>query len=207
MNHPQIRSRWLALLSCLLLVACATPPEKVERADTPSVKIDETAMLPLLGYLQLLNRMTPQELLRERSMLTSIPQTPATQVRLALLLGQPRAPTDLGRALSLLDSVLKSSDPVATNLQPLARLLANQYGERQKLQLQNEKLQVQAEKLQIQVDKLNAQNEKQAQQLNDSQRQTSELQDKLDALANIERSLPVRTPHTPPGEVLPGAGR
>ena len=103
MNHPQIRSWGLALLACLLLVACATPPEKVERADTPSVKIDETAMLPLLGYLQLLNRMTPQELLRERSMLTSIPQTPATQVRLALLLGQPRAPTDLGRALSLLD--------------------------------------------------------------------------------------------------------
>ena len=48
------------------------------------------------------------------------------------------------------------------------------------------------------------QNEKLAQQLKESQRRSGELQEKLDALADIERSLPVRPTA---GENLPGAPR
>ena len=152
-----------------------------------NVKIDETAMLPLLGYFQLLLRMTPQELARERSMLTTIPQTPATQTRMSMLLGLTRAPADLARAQNLLDALLKSTDPAAISLFPLARLLSSQYNERQKNQMQNEKQAAQSEQL--------------GQQLKESQRRSAELQEKLDALATIERSLPVRSPPAASGGV------
>ncbi len=177
----QLRGNVLGLLAASLLAGCAASPEAgqqtapitVQEAE-PEVKktasVDETAMLPLLGYMQLLLRMSPPELLRERSMLGSIPQTPATQLRMAMLLGQARGPTDLGRALALLDGVLKSGERAASSLHPLARTLSSQYSERLRLQTQNEKL---------------------IQQLNESLRKGLELQEKLDALTNIERTLPV----------------
>jgi hypothetical protein len=87
------------------------------------------------------------------------------------------------RALGLLDGVLKSREPAAASLHPLARALASQYQERLKLESQNDKL---------------------LQQLKDSQRRSSELQEKLDALTDIERSLPVRP--TPAGNA-PGVPR
>ncbi len=180
-----LRAR-LVLFSALLLTACTVPPRMTQ--DPPpvpvmlpetNVKIDETAMLPLLGYFQLLLRMTPQELTRERTMLATIPQTPATHVRMSMLLGLSRTPADLTRAQSLLDTLLKSTDPAAVSVFPLARLLSSQYNERQKNQMQNEKVMAQSEQL--------------SQQLKDSLRRNAELQEKLDALANIERSLPVRS--------------
>ena len=165
--------RWLGLLAAALLAACASrPAPEPEAPPTPTLaKVDEAAMLPLLGYLQLLQQLSPQELQRERGVLAAIPQTPAAQLRLAMVLGQARGAADLVRALGLLDGVLKSREPAAASLHPLARALASQYQERLKLETQNDKL---------------------LQQLKDSQRRSGELQEKLDALTDIERSLPVR---------------
>jgi hypothetical protein len=176
------RGRWPGLLAAALLAACASGPAP-ELAASPPVtvaRVDEAAMLPLLGHLQLLQQMSPQELQRERGVLAAMPPTPATQVRLAMVLGQVRGPTDLFRALGLLDAVLKSREPAAASLHPLTRVLASQYRERLRLETQNEKL---------------------LQQLKDSQRRSSELQEKLDALTDIERSLPVRPTagSNPPG--------
>lgn len=165
------RGRWLALLAAALLAACASRPAPEASPPPALAQVDEVAMLPLLGYLQLLLQLSPQELQRERGVLTAIPQTPATQVRLAMVLGQARGTADLVRALGLLDGVLKSREPAAASVHPLARALASQYQERLKLEAQNDKL---------------------LQQLKDSQRRSSELQEKLDALTDIERSLPVR---------------
>ena len=188
----------LGLISAIMLTACTAPPRMTQdAAPVPVVmaadkdaRMDESAMLPLLGYFQLLLRLTPQELARERAMLAAIPQTPAVHVRMAMLLSLTRAPADLSRAQSLLETLLKSTDPADVSLFPLARLLASQYNERQKIQMQNEKLTAQSEQL--------------VQQLKDSQRRSTELQEKLDALASIERSLPVRSP---PGDAMPGAAR
>lgn len=159
-----------------LLAACTTllpaepkePPEPVAVAS-PSL-VNETAMLPLLGYYHLLQRMTPTELTRERRTLSGIPASPAVQVRQAMLLGMPRTTTDLPRALALLDAVQRSHDPEAASLHPLARLLATLYQERLKLETQNDRL---------------------TQQLKESQRQRDELQEKIEALTDIERSIPV----------------
>lgn len=135
------------------------------------VRADETTPEAALGYYQGLARMTPAELGRERMVLVAVPQSPYTQVRMAMLLGHPRMQQDLGRALTLLDAVLKSNDPAAVPFHPLARQIADNYLERVKLE---------------------GQLEKQGQQLKDSQRKTSELQDKLDSLADIERTLTPR---------------
>lgn len=182
MKAYRLRSAWTGLVAAGLLAACASPPEWLrEEPLTVSVsKPDEATMLPLLGYFQLLQRMSPQELVRERNALTSALQTPATQVRLAMLLGQPRSSTDTVRALALLEGVLKSTEPAAVSLHPLARILASQYSERLKHEMQNEKL---------------------VQQLKEGQRRSNELQEKLEALADIERSLPARpiVGDSPPG--------
>lgn len=82
----------------------------------------------------------------------------------AIHAGQSRPP-DLLRASNLLEIVMKSTHPHAANLAPLARLLHDQYGERLRLE----------------------------QQLREAQRRADQLQEKIDALSAIERSLPART--------------
>lgn len=180
--------RVLSILSAAMLAACAAPSVKVVSSDKPlagdtgtevaqaEVRVDETAMLPLLGYHQLLQRMSAQELGRERSMLATLVQTPGVRLRQAMVYGQPRAPANLARAQNLLATILKSDEIAASSLHPLARLLADNYAERQKLEQQGGRLGTQIDDL--------------GQQLRDSQRRNAELQQKINALADIERSLP-----------------
>jgi len=182
MTTNQASARQLATLATLaatLLAGCAArptveipaPPATVAAYDEPAVRVDESSMLPLLGYQQLLAQLSPQELARERAVLLYLPPTPSSQLRLAMLFGQTRGTADLPRAQALLDKVLRSNEPAAASMHPLARLLATQYHERLRLQAQNERLLL---------------------QVTESQRHSAELQDKLEALANIERSLPLR---------------
>jgi len=161
-----IRRGLCSLLCAAMLGGCTALP-----AVKKPARSDETTPEAALVYYHGLARMTPAELGRERSILVAVPQTPYTQVRMAMLLGHPRVLQDLGKALALLDSVLKSSDPAAVPFHPLARQVADNYLERQKLE---------------------GQLDRQGQQLKDSQRKTSELQDKLDSLADIERTLTPR---------------
>lgn len=187
------RRQLAAALLVALLSACVSPPppapeaaEPEAAAETPEAKAiapDETAMLPLLRYGQATQRMSAAELARERASLAPTAPTPAIHVRLALLFGQARGVPDLPRALALLDGVLKSREPAAVALHPLVRALAGNYQERLKLQVQIERL---------------------SQQLSESQLRNAELRETIDALAAIERSLPVR----PAGiENLPGSPR
>lgn len=166
--------RQLTILGCgvfcvLAMTGCAGfLADKKGRGDDGS---PEAA----LGYYQSLARMTPAELGRERTVLVALPQTPWTQIRLALLVGHPRVQQDLPKGLSLLDSILKSPDQQASTFHPLARQIADNYLERIKLENQLER----------QAQQLN-------QQLKDSQRKAAELQEKLDSLAEIERTLTPR---------------
>lgn len=177
------------LAACMLLAACApapvsepTLPPTSEVEVIPRVEADnDSAPRQLLEYGQKLHRMSYQELVRERTQLATSQKTPASRFRMAMLLGQARGPVDLARALKLLDSVQNSGESAATRLHPLARILASQYQERLKLELQNEKL---------------------SRQLKESQRRSADLQEKLNAMADIEHSIPVR-PTT--GKELPGA--
>ena len=148
------------------VAGCASGP--LSRLFHPEDASPEAA----LAYYHGLTRLTPAELSRERSILAAVPQAPYTQVRMALQLGHPRAQQDLAKGLSLLEGVLKSTEPAATPFHPLARQLADNYQERLKLETQLDK---QAQQFNL--------------QLKDSQRKTAELQEKLDSLANIEKTL------------------
>jgi hypothetical protein len=163
----------------LTLAGCASGPL------VKKLHIEDTSPEASLVYYQGLSRMTPAELGRERTVLAAVPQTPFTQVRTAMLLGHPRTQQDLGKGLALLEGVLKSTEPAAQPFHPLARQLADNYQERIKLESQLEKQGLQ----------LN-------QQLKDSQRKTAELQEKLDSLANIEKTLIPR-----PRVVRPDGGK
>lgn len=155
-----------ALLFALLLAGCSALP-----LGKKPIRADETTPEAALLYYQALAKMTPAELGRERMVLVAVPQTPYTQVRMAMLLGHPRVQQDLGKGIALLDSVLKSNDPAALTFHPLARQVADNYLERVKLE---------------------GQLEKQGQMLKDAQRKAAELQEKLDSLADIERTLTPR---------------
>jgi hypothetical protein len=164
----------IAALLILLSGCAATPPAATPSAVMPAAAAavsDDAGALPALAYYQMLQRMTPAQINRERLVLAALPPTPNTQVRTAMVLGHPRGQQDFTKALALLEGVLKSTDPAALGLHPLARLLADNYAERQKLETQLEK---------------------QGQLLKDSQRKAVELQEKIDSLAEIERTLPQR---------------
>jgi len=164
----------IAALVILLAGCAATPPAATPSAVMPAAAAavsDDADALQALAYYQMLQRMTPAQINRERLVLAALPPTPNTQVRTAMVLGHPRGQQDFTKALALLEGVLKSTEPAALGLHPLARLLADNYAERQKLETQLEK---------------------QGQQLKDSQRKAVELQEKIDSLAEIERTLPQR---------------
>lgn len=172
-NQQRMRCRWAVLACMIMLAGCAAPPAKkpLARQDDPTPEV-------ALVYYQGLSRLTVAELGRERMVLTAVPQTPFTQVRMAMLLGHSRVQQDLGKALALLDNVQKSTDPAAIPFHALARLIADNYQERVKMETQLDK---------------------QGQQLKDSQRKAAELQEKLDSLADIERTLTPRPPAARPG--------
>jgi hypothetical protein len=159
-------------LSCLLLALCLVQAGCANNISTPrKPAFDDPGPIPPLAYYQMLTRLSPSELGRERMVLAALPQNPNTQLRMAMLYGNPRGPLDLGKALQQLEHVLKSNDAAAVSLHPLARVLADNYSERQKLE---------------------GQADRQTQQLKESQRKAVELQEKLDGLADIERTLPAR---------------
>ncbi len=171
----------LVFLSLALMGGCASTPPEATPIE-PEVEAPEPSPVPSpmhpLSYYQLLSRMTLAELGRERMVLAALPRSPNTQLRLAMLFGYPRAQQDMGRAMAQLDSVLKSKDPAAIALQPLARLLADNYAERQKME---------------------ANLDRQGLLLKESQRKATELQEKIDDLADIERTLPARPQAVRPG--------
>jgi len=174
----------------LLLSACASLPPG-DGVVLRAVDLQETA-----AYSQALHRMTPQEMGRERQQLMAQPVTPETQIRLAMLLGYPRGPQDLSRAITMLDAVLKSSDPAAVSLHPLAYLLLDNYAERQKLHMQLDRQGQQLKEAQRRALELQG-------KAAELESKAAELQGKLDSLADIERTLPQRPgagrPHAPGG--------
>ncbi|MGE5470466.1 MAG: permease [Bacteroidota bacterium] len=151
------------LVLCLLLAGCAAT------VSQRPARLEEPGPLPALAFYQTLGHISPAEFSRERTLLAALPPTPNTQMRLAMLIGHPRSQQDIGKAIGLLEGILKSNEPAAVNLHPLARLLVDNYGERQK---QEGLL------------------DRQGLQIKECQRKSGELQEKIDGLADIEKTLP-----------------
>lgn len=161
--------------SALLLSACATQPARQTPVlvQTPPrvVVVADPQLTDLLAYQSALRLMTPSELAKAQADLAKAEHAPQNTIRRAMLHAAVRGTGDLARAQALLEPLLTATGKDAQLLAPLAQLLSSQYAE---LRRQEDS-----------IDKLNT-------QLRDAQRRIDLLNEKLEALKNIERSLSVR---------------
>jgi len=184
-------------LAATLTYGCALHSPARPDAGAPATGASEAAagvaapdaVGTVLAFHHATRALAPTELTRHRAASAERGNSPVGLMERALLFSRPPG-GNIARAIALLDAVLASDHPDAPTLQPLARLLADQLLERHRLEAVNERLTVQLERT--------------GQQLKDSQREADELQEKLEALTEIERTLPARPPAaTPPGPADP----
>lgn len=176
-----------------LLAACAAPapppaaepmramvqpavPAPVPPASEPTPAPVATAVPqgahPLeaaIGYAERVRTLPAAELTQEVQRLGDTGYSPLRALQLALALGQSRTGPNTARAQSLLQRVLADGSGEAQGLRPLARLLSAQLSDQRRA---------------------DEQAERQAQQLREAQRRIEQLNDRLEAVRAIERSLP-----------------
>lgn len=144
------------------------PPPSAPAAAKPVTRDEATAAVAAqLAYADRVRGMAPTELALELARLSDA-RSPGEQLQLALALAQLRQTPELIRAQDLLTRLLANASPEATALHPLARLLAQRFGEQRRFE-----------------DLL----DKQTQQTRDTQRRLEQTTERLEALKAIERSL------------------
>jgi hypothetical protein len=157
-------------------------PTPAEAAPVPTPAITGTqlfALGDLLSLLELAERLrsfTPAELQAHIATLGDSGNNPVRQMQLALAVSYTHQPADTARALGLLQRVINHPSPESATLKPLARLLAAKLMDQRRLEET--------------VDR-------QSQQLRDSARRIEQLNERLEAMRAIERSLIPRP--APPG--------
>lgn len=192
MREHSPTGRWPACLLAAALAGCSAPPTRsapepalvASPAPAPALPpagsaplatpapAGATAPAPLLaalGYAERVRSLPAPELTQEIQRLGERSYAPLEATQLALALGQSRTAANQSRAQSLLQRVI--ADPAAEpqGLQPFARLLSAQIAEQRRA---------------------DEQAERQAQQLREAQRRIDQLNDRLEAVRAIERSLP-----------------
>lgn len=157
----------LLLVLSLLGSACSA---------TPAAADERAAVAHVLAYADRVRLLGPAELAAEIGSLGDGGDVPHLQLQLALALVQTHQPVDTARALGLVQRVAASTQPQAAALQPLARLLSARLMEQRRLEDQSDR---------------------QSQQIRDAQRRIEQLNERLEAMRAIERSLTPRTPRPP----------
>ena len=176
-----------------VVVPAALPPPSPPVTSAPVSPPEATVIKPVRARNEPLDQLLAQadrvrslpqpELLAEIARLGE-PEDSLAQVELALALLQTRAPVDTARALGLLQRAQGASTANARAVQPLVRLLVARASEQRRL-----------EDL---VDKQN-------QQLRDGQRRLDQLNERLEAMRAIERSL--TAPRAPGSGGAPGGNQ
>ncbi|MDO9252391.1 MAG: hypothetical protein Q7U48_12670 [Hydrogenophaga sp.] len=159
--------------------AVATPPAPMPPAlaagnpDSPPAGDTPTppALESVLAYADRLRGLPANGLAQEQAALGEPGNLPVRQIQLALVLMHSHQPADTARALGLLQRVMAHPAPDSAPLKPLARLLAARLLDQRRLEDSVERL---------------------SQQLRDSQRRIEVLNDRLEAMRAIERSLTPR---------------
>ena len=130
-----------------------------------------------VGYADRVRTLPAAELAQEVQRLGDSVYTPLGATQLALALAQTRTPGSAMRAQALLQRVIADAAPEARALQGFARLLAITVAEQRRA---------------------DEQAERQAQALRDAQRRIDQLNERLEAVRAIERSLPGPVQRPPP---------
>ncbi len=160
-------------------------PEANEPANKPKKIAAEDPAVLVLAQADRTLRMSAQDLTREIARLTEVEEAAVENpLLLAVALAQTRQPVDTARALGLVQRVLGSNTPAAQALHPLARLMESRL--------------LQQRRLEDQVDR-------QSQQLREAQRRNDQLNERLEAVRAIERSLTTR-PTPAPASPAPSNG-
>ena len=197
----RLQARAIALITALatgLLAGCAVPasptapaptaqaeppvPQQSERLPSPAPTIaapntsanrsaTAAATTAALDQADRLRTLNAAELAAEITRLSNGAATPLGQVELALALMQGQQASDAPRIQQLLQAVLGDPSAEARGLHPLVRLLVAQQG---------------------QLRRLEEQADRQNQSLRESQRKIDQLNERLEALRAIERSMPRR---------------
>lgn len=149
-------------------LAPAAPPPPPAAVAPPPVRAPVAADA-LLDYADRIRNMPAAELAQEIARLGDPQDSAPRLVQLAMALGAARTPANAARAQGLLQRVLGQNQAEAQALHPLARLLLAQSTEARRLEEQLER---------------------QNQQVRDAQKRIEQLNDRLEALRAIERSLP-----------------
>lgn len=156
-----------------LLAGCAQFPVAGTLADDEPVKTavrhDDVTPRAMLAYGRHVAELDAAGFAKELKAIEGQGSEPMSQMRLALLHAQPRADADLVRSVAILDKLLANRSPDAASLHPLARILHVQLATRARLMAQNEALLAEQQS---------------------GREAVANLQQKLDALTAIERSLP-----------------
>jgi len=194
---PPLLVTLLATLLPTLLAACVTPPVEVPppapAASAPvpvapaasavvilvpaPVEPADQVSRQILGYHEQLRQMPAADLGNEITRLNAIVSANAAAaptgavLELALALSQQHNGGDVARAVQLLESVVKAGAPELQAWQPMARLLLARIAEQRRLE-----------------DAFN----REAAQRRDQQRTLQQLNEKLEALKAIERSMTTR---------------
>ena len=188
-----LASTWAAAA----LAGCVTPKEVPPPPPAPVVvapvvhcdpphDAQDMAARHLLATQDRLSALNTADLTLEATRPVDTASVEATMDQ-ALALSMTHTPGDLGRAQALLDQVQHNNAPQADPWRGLARLLAYRLGEQRRADEQSER---------------SAQQLRDAQR--DNQRKLDQLNDKLEALKAIERSINTRP--APPTAAAPKPG-
>lgn len=164
----------------IAVVPSALPPNHPAIVTTtrPETSLNATALM--LAFTDRVRSLTAAELNAEITRMGDPGDSAPAQMQLAIALSATRISPDLARALGLLQRVIASQASDAAPIQPLARALAARYVEQRRVEDDRDK---------------------QVQQLREAQRRIDQLNDRLEALRAIERS--VTRPNNHPAALVP----
>jgi len=172
----------VALAFAAGLYGCASPAQSLPVAPPPmsSLPAPPPAAVPaaspspaetMLAYAERIRNLQPPELAQEINGLGDPQDSPQRLMQLAIALGAGRTAANGARAQALLQRVLAQNQAQAQALHPLARMLLAQQAETRRLEEQLER---------------------QNQQTKEAHRRIDQLNDRLEALRAVERSLLLR---------------
>jgi hypothetical protein len=195
------RSSGAALLS-LVLAGCSAISNQRPPAPPPVVSPTATSSTVLNEDLLLLQKLvqgppaTQAEIVANAQREYDTAPTPSHTLKLALILGTPGHPaTSLTRAQGLLRELMANPEMLLPGERALAFLQLSQIDDH--LTLESENLRLQADAVRADRERVASANHRLQTELDENARLRKELEEaraKLDAIANIERSLNERKP-------------
>jgi hypothetical protein len=192
------------VLVALVASGCSVGPGQRAPSPAPVVNSAAASSIALSEYLQLLQRLVQGRPAEQAEIVASAQReydtapTPSRELRLALILGTPGHPaTDLTKAQALLRELMANPEMLLPGERALTFLELSQIDDHLTLDAENRRLQ--SEAVRADQQRVASANHRLQAEMDENVRLRRELEEaraKLDAIANIERSLNERKPGT-----------